>query len=51
MDVSGRILRTLDTGHPCRHDEVLHFHTLIGERKLMKHSLINLRARIDYQFN
>jgi hypothetical protein len=51
MDVSGRILRTLDAGHPCRHDEVLHFDTLIGERKLMKHSLINLRARIDYQFN
>jgi hypothetical protein len=28
MDVSGRILRAMDAGHPCRHDDDLHFHYL-----------------------
>ena len=28
MDVSGGILAHLDAGHPCRHDEDLHFHNL-----------------------
>jgi hypothetical protein len=28
MDVSGRILRNLDAGNPCRHDEALHVHVL-----------------------
>jgi hypothetical protein len=28
MDVFGRLLANLDTGHPCRHDEALHFHVV-----------------------
>jgi hypothetical protein len=28
MDVSGGVLANLGAGHPCRHDEDLHFHVL-----------------------
>jgi len=37
MDVSGRILASLDAGYPCRHDEDLHFSCVVGEGKLMEH--------------
>jgi hypothetical protein len=37
MDVSGGVLANLGAGHPCRHDEDLHFHDSVGDRQIVNH--------------
>jgi hypothetical protein len=42
IDVSGGIrTHLMDAGHPCRHDEALHFHLLWGVRKIMNHFVVD----------
>jgi hypothetical protein len=47
-DVSGRIPANLDAGHPCRHDEDLHFSCSVGVRKIMNHFVVNRKTVVEH---